>query len=129
MASGHFIVRRLEKIHGAEPVRVAYEKTLRRHFTDGRLRARRDRDHQPRGLQGVHEPWWPRPIAQYGGKFLERGGPVHVLEGEWPQCRRVIIEFASRERALEWYNSPEYEKPLAMRQANCNGRLLLLDGV
>jgi hypothetical protein len=26
MARGHFIVRRLEKIHGAEPVRVAYEK-------------------------------------------------------------------------------------------------------
>lgn len=26
MARGHFIVRRLEKIHGAEPVRVAYDK-------------------------------------------------------------------------------------------------------
>ena len=25
MARGHFIVRRLEKIHGAEPVRIAYE--------------------------------------------------------------------------------------------------------
>jgi hypothetical protein len=25
MARGHFIVRRLEKIHGAEPVRLAYE--------------------------------------------------------------------------------------------------------
>lgn len=26
MARGHFIVRRLEKVHGAEPVRLAYEK-------------------------------------------------------------------------------------------------------
>ena len=26
MARGHFIVRRLEKIHGADPVRLAYEK-------------------------------------------------------------------------------------------------------
>lgn len=26
MAMGHFVVRRLEKIHGAEPVRLAYEK-------------------------------------------------------------------------------------------------------
>ena len=26
MARGHFIVRRLEKIHGAEPVRLAYER-------------------------------------------------------------------------------------------------------
>jgi hypothetical protein len=26
MARGHFIVRRLEKIHGTQPVRVAYDK-------------------------------------------------------------------------------------------------------
>lgn len=26
MARGHFIVRRLEKIHGAQPIRIAYEK-------------------------------------------------------------------------------------------------------
>jgi hypothetical protein len=26
MARGHFIVRRLEKIHGADPVREAYDK-------------------------------------------------------------------------------------------------------
>jgi EcsC family protein len=25
MARGHFMVRRLEKIHGSEPVRIAYE--------------------------------------------------------------------------------------------------------
>lgn len=71
----------------------------------------------------------PATIAQYGGKFLHRGGSVHVLEGDWPQRRRVILEFPSKEHALEWYNSPEYEKPLALRKANSNGRLLLLDGV
>jgi len=71
----------------------------------------------------------PATIEQYGGKFLHRGGGIDVLEGDWPQRRRVIIEFASKERALEWYNSPEYAKPLALRKANSNGRLLLLDGV
>jgi uncharacterized protein (DUF1330 family) len=71
----------------------------------------------------------PATIEQYGGKFLHRGGGIHVLEGDWPQRRRVIIEFPSKERALEWYNSPEYAKPLALRKANSNGRLLLLDGV
>jgi len=71
----------------------------------------------------------PATIAQYGGKFLHRGGGVQVLEGDWPQRRRVILEFPSKERALEWYNSPEYEKPLALRQANSQGRLLLLEGV
>ena len=71
----------------------------------------------------------PATIAQYGGKFLVRGGTVEVLEGDWPQRRRVLIEFPSKEVALKWWNSPEYEKPMALRRANSRGRLLLLDGV
>lgn len=71
----------------------------------------------------------PATIAQYGGKFLARGGAVQALEGEWPQVRRVIIEFPSKEAALAWYHSNEYAKPKAMRQANSLGRLLLLEGV
>jgi uncharacterized protein (DUF1330 family) len=71
----------------------------------------------------------PATIAQYGGRFLHRGGGVQALEGDWPQRRRVILEFPSKEQALKWYNSPEYEKPLAMRKASSNGRLLLLEGV
>jgi len=71
----------------------------------------------------------PATIAQYGGKFLHRGGGIHVLEGDWPARRRVIIEFPSKERALEWFNSPEYEKPMELRRANSHGRLLLLEGV
>ena len=43
--------------------------------------------------------------------------------------RRVLIEFPSVEVAQRWYDSPEYVKPKAMRIANSNGRLLLLEGV
>ena len=68
-------------------------------------------------------------VEQYGGKFLVRGGTAESLEGDWPQRRRVIIEFPSREAAKKWFDSPEYEKPMALRRANSNGRLLLLDGV
>lgn len=70
----------------------------------------------------------PATIAQYGGRFLARGGAVEVLEGDWPQHRRVLIEFPSMEAAKRWWDSPEYAKPKAMRKANSNGRLLLLDG-
>ena len=71
----------------------------------------------------------PATIEKYGGKFLHRGGNVKVLEGEWPQRRRVILECPSSEAARKSYDSPEYEKPKAMRIANSQGRLLLLDGV
>jgi len=71
----------------------------------------------------------PGTIAQYGGKFLVRGGAATPLEGEWPQVRRVLIEFPSKDQALKWFNSPEYEKPMAMRRANSKGRLVILEGV
>ena len=70
----------------------------------------------------------PATISQHGGRFLHRGGAAEVLEGEWPQRRRVIIEFPSMEAAKAWWDSPDYAKPKAMRQANSKGRLLLLDG-
>ena len=70
----------------------------------------------------------PATIAKHGGRFLVRGGAVEVLERDWPQRRRVIIEFASMQAAKRWWNSPEYEKPKAMRRANSQGRLLLLEG-
>ena len=71
----------------------------------------------------------PATIAKYGGKFLTRGGSVEVLEGDWPARRRVLIEFPSMEAAKRWWDSPEYETPMALRRANSNGRLLLLEGV
>jgi uncharacterized protein (DUF1330 family) len=70
----------------------------------------------------------PASIAQYGGKFLVRGGKAHPLEGDWPERRRVIIEFPSLEAARKWWDSPEYEKPKAMRRANSRGRLIFLEG-
>ena len=71
----------------------------------------------------------PATIARYGGRFLVRGGAATALEGDWPQIRRVIIEFPSVEAAKRWFDSPEYEKPKAMRRANSRGRLLLMEGV
>ena len=71
----------------------------------------------------------PATIQKYGGRFLVRGGKAHTLEGDWPERRRVIIEFPTVEAARKWWDSPEYEKPKALRRANSNGRLILIEGV
>jgi uncharacterized protein (DUF1330 family) len=71
----------------------------------------------------------PATIEKYGGRFLVRGGKAHAMEGEWPERRRVIIEFPSIDAAKRWWDSPEYEKPKALRRANSNGRLIFLEGV
>jgi uncharacterized protein (DUF1330 family) len=70
----------------------------------------------------------PATITKYGGRFLHRGGPATVLEGEWRPLRRVVIEFPSADAARQWWDSPEYEKPKALRRAHSKGRLLLLEG-
>jgi uncharacterized protein (DUF1330 family) len=70
----------------------------------------------------------PATITKYGGRFLVRGGASEVLEGDWPQRRRVVIEFPSMEQAKRWWDSPEYEKPKALRRANSVGRLILMEG-
>ena len=82
----------------------------------------------PEGYKG-YTAVVPESIKKYGGRFLTRGGPVQGLEGDWPERRRVIIEFPSMDAARKWWDSPEYEKPKAMRRANSKGRLLLLEGV
>jgi uncharacterized protein (DUF1330 family) len=70
----------------------------------------------------------PATIQQYGGRFLVRGGRTEVLEGDWPARRRVIIEFPSFDAAKQWWDSPEYAKPKALRSANSKGRLVLIEG-
>ena len=71
----------------------------------------------------------PATVEKFGGRFLVRGGKAHPLEGDWPDRRRVVIEFPSIEKARAWWDSPEYAKPKEMRRANSNGRLIFLEGV
>ncbi len=70
----------------------------------------------------------PATIEKYGGRFLVRGTPCHALEGEWPERRRVLIEFPSPDAARKWWDSTEYAQPKVMRRANSKGRLLLMEG-
>ena len=44
-------------------------------------------------------------IAQYGGRYLVRGGAVETLEGRWSPNPLIIVEFPSMERARAWYRS------------------------
>jgi len=67
-------------------------------------------------------------IAQYGGKFLSRGGAVELLEGSPEPKRIVVIEFADAAAARRWYGSPEYQAALKIRLAASRGRVLLVEG-
>ncbi len=68
-------------------------------------------------------------IAQYGGKYLVRGGKHEVLEGKWRPTRLVLLEFPSLEAAKRWYTSPEYAKVKPIRLQNADGDLVLVEGM
>ncbi|HEV8229200.1 MAG TPA: DUF1330 domain-containing protein [Candidatus Limnocylindria bacterium] len=71
----------------------------------------------------------PAVIAKYGGRYLARGGRTEFREGQWPGTRTVIVEFPSLERALEWFDSPEYAPLKRLRQANSTGRFAFIEGL
>jgi uncharacterized protein (DUF1330 family) len=71
----------------------------------------------------------PITVAQYGGRFLVRGGQIQTLEGDWRPTRIVVTEFPSIEQALRWYDSAEYSALKALRSHSARGSVVLVDGV
>jgi uncharacterized protein (DUF1330 family) len=69
-------------------------------------------------------------IARYGGRYVVRGAAPALLEGDWPDGRRVVVvEFPDAEAAERWYASAEYAPALVLRQQALDRRLLLVDGI
>jgi uncharacterized protein (DUF1330 family) len=52
----------------------------------------------------------PATLAQYGGRYLTRGGATELIEGGPEPKRIVILEFADAAAVKRWYHSPEYQK-------------------
>jgi uncharacterized protein (DUF1330 family) len=70
-------------------------------------------------------------IAKHGGRYLTKGGSHKVLEnGHWLPDRVVIIEFPDMAALNAWYNSPEYQPLIALRQGSTSDldMLITLDG-
>lgn len=70
----------------------------------------------------------PEVLAQYGGRFLVRGGAVHPLEGDLGVDRLVIIEFPSLEAARRFYDSPEYAPLLKLRSETATSQVAFVEG-
>lgn len=51
-------------------------------------------------------------LAAFGGVFLARSGRYVQLEGN-DRARNVVARFPSLERAVDCYNSPQYQAALA----------------
>jgi uncharacterized protein (DUF1330 family) len=71
----------------------------------------------------------PASIAEFGGRYLARGGKCQALEGGWEPQRLVILEFPTAERARAWWESGSYAEPRALRQRTARTRMVLIPGI
>ena len=67
-------------------------------------------------------------IEKYGGKFLVRGGDQVELEGSGLE-RTVLVEFDSKEKALEAYHSEEYKAALKHALVSSNRFVVIVEGI
>ncbi|MBR1277179.1 DUF1330 domain-containing protein [Bradyrhizobium sp. AUGA SZCCT0283] len=70
-----------------------------------------------------------KTIAQYGGRYLVRGGAANLIEGVPPPKTIIVVEFPTMERLREWYASPEYAEALKLRRTALDRRLIFVEGV
>jgi uncharacterized protein (DUF1330 family) len=68
-------------------------------------------------------------VERHGGRFLARGGEMHVLEGDWEPERIVVIEFPSADAAKAWYDSPDYREARSVREGAGTWRMIVVTGV
>jgi uncharacterized protein (DUF1330 family) len=70
-----------------------------------------------------------KSIAQYGGRYLVRGGAANAAKGGPPAKNIIVVEFPSMERLRQWYASPEYAEALKVRRTALDRRLIFVEGV
>jgi uncharacterized protein (DUF1330 family) len=72
-----------------------------------------------------------KPIAEkFGGVYCTRGGDMDVHEDDlWTPTRIVVVEFPDMQAARDFANSDEYAPVKAIRHANADCTLIIVDGV
>ena len=84
----------------------------------------------------TREDWIPayleaanRLVAKHGGKYLTRTASHERLEGEGEGAAlRIVLEWPSKEAALEFMNDPDYAPHLEARTAGSTSHHFLVAG-
>ncbi|WP_127716292.1 DUF1330 domain-containing protein [Halobacteriovorax sp. HLS] len=67
----------------------------------------------------------PATVHKYGGKFIAMG-EIESLTGVNRFSRKSIIEFPSKDTALAWYNSSDYQDLIEIRDKAIDCRFDLI---
>ena len=70
----------------------------------------------------------PKAFAQFGARFLARGGTAETLEGP-PFARHVVIEFPDLATARACYESVAYSAARARRAGAATVHIVIVDSL
>lgn len=70
----------------------------------------------------------PGVIAQFGGRFLVRGGQHVTVEGEEETMRLVMVEYPSYQAAQDCYHSDAYQEIKALRIEAGEAQFVCVEG-
>ena len=71
----------------------------------------------------------PKAFAEFGGRFLARGGRSEAMEGRKAPQRSVVIEFDSFEQAVACYHSAAYQEAKSYREEWAKAEIIIVEGV
>ena len=68
-------------------------------------------------------------LEAVGAKYLVRGGPHKVHEGDWEPRRILLLEFPTIAAWEDFYNGPTYRRLKDIRDACSSARLVSVAGL
>jgi len=70
----------------------------------------------------------PDLVKRFGGRYVIRGSGGLFVEGGWCDSPSALVsEWPSREQALCFWNSPEYDAAKKLREGTGRFQVLLID--
>jgi uncharacterized protein (DUF1330 family) len=67
-------------------------------------------------------------FKKYGGRFLVRAGQFQPKEGGNHRSRNIVIEFPDYAAALACFESPEYQRLIAVRAPHGTADIIVIEG-
>ena len=83
---------------------------------------------EPELYRKKYAPIAGQTAKEHGGEVIAAGN-WEVLHGDGSLTSGALVRFADRETALKWYNSPEYQQLIDVRNVAMDARFSLLDGL
>lgn len=80
----------------------------------------------------INDIYVPKAVAclnKYDVEILTVNETTEIIEGQTGHDRLVILRFPSRDEAMRWYNSPEYQAMIHLRHNSVEGILILAEGL